>query len=83
MLFLLLGLLFLALKYLEIGFMANIGWWWAALPFGLAFFYWEVLAPYLGISKKRAARQMEARKQARIDKLREANHPHLRKGRRR
>lgn len=80
--FLLLGLLFIALKYLEVGFVAGVTWWWVLVPLGLAFVYWEIVDPYFGISKKRASRDMEERKQARIDKLREANHPHLRKGKR-
>ncbi len=81
--FLVAGVLFLALKYLEVGWLAGVTWWWVLLPLGLAFFYWELVDPYWGISKKRAVRQMEERKQARIDKQREALYPHLRKGRRR
>lgn len=81
--FLLLGLLFMALKYLEAGVVAGVTWWWVMLPLGLAFVYWEVVDPFFGISKKRAARETEARKQARIDRHREAIYPHMRKGRRR
>lgn len=80
MVFMLLGLLLLALKYFEIGFVAGWSWWWVLLPFALAFVYWEVVDPYFGISKKRASRQIDERRKARIQKLREANHPHLRKG---
>jgi small Trp-rich protein len=80
MFFLVVGLILGALKYFEVGFLANIGWPWLLIPFGIAFFYWEVIDPYFGISKKRASRQIDERKAARIQKLREANHPHLRKG---
>lgn len=79
MFFLLLGLLFIALKYLEVGLFAGVSWLWLLLPLGLAFMYWEVLDPFFHISKKREMRKMEERKAARVQKLKEANHPHLRK----
>jgi small Trp-rich protein len=80
--FLVLGLLFMALKYLEVGFIAGVTWWWVLAPLGVAFVYWELVDPFFGISKKRAVRQMDERKQARINKQREALYPHLRKGKR-
>ncbi len=81
MFFMLLGVLLAALKYFEVGFVAGWSWWWVLAPFAVAFVYWEVIDPYFGITKKRAALAIDEGKKARIQKLREANHPHLRKSR--
>jgi small Trp-rich protein len=71
MLFLGLGIILLALKYLEIGSVAAWDWWVVLAPFGLAFVWWT-LADYFGVSKRRAVKRDEARKQKRIEKSRAA-----------
>ena len=71
MLFLGLGIVLLALKYLEIGPVATWAWWVVLAPFGLAMAWWA-WADWSGYTKKKAIQKENARKQARIDKSREA-----------
>ena len=66
-----LGIILLALKYLEIGPVATWEWWVVLAPFGLATLWWW-WADYSGYTKKKAVEKENARKQARIDKSREA-----------
>ena len=69
MLFLGLGIILLALKYLEIGPVAAWDWWVVLAPFGLAVAWW-FWADWSGYTKKKAVQKEEARKKARIDKSR-------------
>ena len=69
MYFLLLGLLALALKYLEIGPVATLSWWLVLLPFALAVVWWA-WADASGYSKRKEVEKMDDRKQKRIDKQR-------------
>jgi small Trp-rich protein len=69
MLFLGIGLVLLAMKYLEIGVVATWDWWWVLSPFGLAFLWWT-WADWSGYTKRKAVERENARKQARIDKQR-------------
>ncbi len=71
MLFLGLGIILLALKYLEIGAVAGWDWWVVLSPFGLAVAWWAY-ADWSGYTKKKAVEKENARKQARIDKSRES-----------
>jgi small Trp-rich protein len=71
MLFLGIGIVMLALKYLEIGPVAAWSWWVVLAPFGLAVVWW-MWADASGYTKKKAMDRENARKQARIDKNREA-----------
>jgi small Trp-rich protein len=71
MLFLGLGILLLALKYLEIGMVADWSWWAVLAPFGLAVVWWT-WADWSGYTKRRAMDRENKRKQARIDKSRQA-----------
>lgn len=66
-----LGLVLLAMKYLEIGPVAVWDWWLVLMPFGLAVAWWA-WADSSGYTKKRAMERENARRQARIDKNREA-----------
>ena len=65
-----LGLVLLAMKYLEIGFVAAWSWWLVLTPFGLAVLWW-FWADSSGYTKRRAMERENARKKARIDKNRE------------
>ena len=65
-----LGIVLLALKYLEIGPVATWEWWWVLAPFGLAAAWWA-WADYSGYTKKAAVKKENERRQARIDKNRE------------
>lgn len=66
-----LGLILLALKYLEIGPVAAWAWWWVLSPFALAVLWW-VWADWSGYTKRKVVERENARKQARIDKSRES-----------
>jgi small Trp-rich protein len=71
MLFLGLGIVLLALKYLEMTAVATWPWWVVLSPFGLAFAWWS-WADWSGYTKKKAVQREDQRRQARIDKSREA-----------
>lgn len=66
-----LGLVFLTLKYFEIGPVAAWDWWVVLAPFGLAVLWWA-WADGSGYTKRKAMAREAARQQARIDKNREA-----------
>ncbi|WP_332815466.1 TIGR04438 family Trp-rich protein [Ramlibacter sp.] len=70
MLFLGLGIVLLALKYLAIGPVAEWPWWAVLAPFGLAAAWWT-WADWSGYTKKKAVQRENARRQARIDRSRE------------
>jgi small Trp-rich protein len=71
MYFLMIGVLGLALKYLEIGPVANWSWWVVLSPFALAAAWWA-WADASGYTKRKEVGKMENRKQKRIDKQRAA-----------
>ena len=66
-----LGIVLLALKYLEIGTVATWEWWQVLIPFGLAVLWWG-WADWSGYTKRRAMERFDKVKQARIDKNRTA-----------
>ena len=65
-----LGVVLLALKYLEIGPVAAWEWWWVLSPFAAAVAWWA-WADWSGYTKKKVMEKEDARRQARIDKSRE------------
>ncbi|WP_048440024.1 TIGR04438 family Trp-rich protein [Caenimonas sp. SL110] len=67
MLFLGLGILLLAMKYLEIGPVAGLDWMWVLSPFALAVAWWA-WADWSGYTKKKAVQREDEKKQNRIDK---------------
>ena len=71
MLLLGLGLVLLALKYLEIGAVATWSWWVVLSPFALAVVWWT-WADMTGYTKRKAMERESIRRQARIDKNRDA-----------
>ncbi len=71
MYFLLIGIVALALKYLEMGPVAAWSWWVVLLPFALAVAWWA-WADASGYTKQKEIDKMARRKQDRIDKQREA-----------
>jgi small Trp-rich protein len=71
MYFLGLGVVLLAMKYLEMGPVAAWPWWWVLSPFALAVVWWT-WADWSGYTKRKAVEKENARKQARIDKNKEA-----------
>ena len=66
-----LGIVLLALKYLEISTVATWPWWLVLMPFGLAVVWWA-WADWSGYTKKKAMEKEDARKQARIEKSRQS-----------
>jgi small Trp-rich protein len=75
------GLLLLALKYLEIGPVATWDWWFVLSPFVLAVLWWW-WADWSGYTKRKAVERERDKKQARIDKNKEALGMQARKRRR-
>jgi small Trp-rich protein len=71
MYFLGIGLLLLAMKYLEVDPVAAWSWWLVFTPFGLAVAWWS-WADATGYTKRKAMEREDARKQERIDKNRKA-----------
>jgi small Trp-rich protein len=70
MLFLGLGILFLAMKFLAFGPVAEWPWWVVLSPFAAAVAWWS-WADWSGYTKRKAVEKENARRQARIDKSRE------------
>lgn len=66
---LILGLVLLAMKYLELGPVASWSWVWVLAPFGLAVLWWA-WADWSGYTKKKAMARDDARRQRRIDESR-------------
>ncbi|MBS3912584.1 MAG: TIGR04438 family Trp-rich protein [Hydrogenophaga sp.] len=71
MFFLLTGLGLMLLKYFEIGFVAELSWWWVLSPFAMAVAWWA-WADTTGYTKRKAMERMDQKKQHRIDRQREA-----------
>ena len=67
MYFLGLGLVLLALKYLELGPVAGWDWWVVLLPFGLAMAWWA-WADSSGYTKRKAMQRDNARRDDRIER---------------
>ncbi len=71
MYFLGLGVIFLAMKYWEIGPVAAWDWWVVLAPFGLAVVWWA-WADSSGYTKRKAMERENARRQDRIDRSKDA-----------
>ena len=71
MYFLGLGLILLAMKYFEMGPVANWSWWLVLTPFALAVAWWA-WADGSGYTKRKAMEREDDRRKARIDKNKEA-----------
>ena len=66
-----LGIILLAMKYLEIGPVATWSWMIVLTPFALAVAWWT-WADWSGYTKRKAVERENAKKQARIDKSRQS-----------
>ncbi|MBE7940044.1 MULTISPECIES: TIGR04438 family Trp-rich protein [Ramlibacter] len=62
-----LGVILLAMKYLEFGPVAGWAWWMVLAPFGAAVAWWA-WADWSGYTKRKAVERENVKKQARIDK---------------
>ena len=68
---LMIALLLTALKFLEVGPIAQWSWWWLLLPYGLTVAWWS-FADSFGYSKRRAGERDEARRLKRIERQKNA-----------
>jgi small Trp-rich protein len=71
MYFLMLGVILLTMKFMEIDPVATWSWITVLAPFGLAMAWWA-WADNSGYTKRKAMEKEQAKKQARIDKNKEA-----------
>ena len=71
MYFLGLGIVLLALKWIEFGPVASLSWWLVMAPFGLAIAWWS-WADASGYNKKKETEKMEQRRLDRIKRNRDA-----------
>ena len=65
-----LGIILLAMKYLEFGPVATWSWYVVLAPFALATVWWT-WADWSGYTKKKAVQKENEKRQARIDKSKE------------
>jgi small Trp-rich protein len=70
MYFLGIGIILLALKYLEMGPVAQWSWWLVLAPFALAVVWWA-WADASGYTKKKAMEKMDKRKADRLAETRD------------
>jgi small Trp-rich protein len=56
------------LKYLEVGIVANLSWWWIILLMAIAFIWFEFIERMLGLDKKKAFESMEKARAERVKK---------------
>ncbi len=68
---LLIALLLSLLKYLEVGPLAELSWWWLLVPYGITVAWWAY-ADASGLTKRRVVDQEEARRLKRIDRQKQA-----------
>jgi small Trp-rich protein len=68
---LLIALVLTLLKYLEVGPLAELSWWWLLVPYGLTAAWWSY-ADASGLTQRRAVDQEEARRLKRIDRQKQA-----------
>jgi small Trp-rich protein len=57
-----------ALKYFEIWKFADLSWWWIAAVMGVAFVWFEIVEPILGLDKRKAHNEDERRRKERVKK---------------
>ena len=66
---LMLGLLGVALKYFEVGFVATLSWWTVLIPFALAIAWWA-WADASGYTKRKVVERENRRRDDRIERQR-------------
>ena len=71
MYFLIAGVGLMLLKYFEIGFVAELSWWWVLSPFAMAVAWWA-WADSTGYTKRKEMEKMDQKKQDRIERQRQA-----------
>lgn len=79
---LIIGIVMLTMKYMEIPPVSDWSWWIVFIPFALAVAWWS-WADWSGYTKRKVVERENSRKQARIDKQKEALGMPTSKGKRR
>ena len=75
-----LGIILIAMKYLEFGPVAAWSWWWVLSPLAAAVAWWS-WADSSGYTKRRAMEREEERRQDRIDRQKTASGTNFKKKR--
>jgi small Trp-rich protein len=57
-----------ALKYFEVWKFAELSWWWIVAVMGVAFAWFEIIEPMLGLDKRKAHNVDEQRRKDRVKK---------------
>ena len=61
------GVISVALKYFEVGPVAELDWWWVLAPLGLAFLWFEYFEKMFGLDKRKVdAAQWEKSRKERV-----------------
>ena len=68
---LLIALLLTVLRFLEVGPLAGLSWWWLLVPYGLTVAWWS-FADATGLTQRRVVDQEEARRLKRIERNKQA-----------
>jgi small Trp-rich protein len=66
---LILGFIFVLLKFMDINPVAGWSWWLVLSPFFLILFWWEVIERIFKLREKREAAKLVQEKKERIDRL--------------
>jgi small Trp-rich protein len=61
------ALVLTVLRYLQLGPLAALSWWWIVAMYALVFLWFEVAEKWLGLKKRQARNDMEAMRRARIE----------------
>lgn len=77
-----LGLIFLLLKYAEVGPVAAWPWWWVLAPFALAVAWWA-WADSSGYTKRKAMAREDKRRDGRRERTKNALDANFQKSRKR
>ncbi|MET1114884.1 MAG: TIGR04438 family Trp-rich protein [Comamonas sp.] len=71
---LLIALLLTLLKFLEVGPLGAVSWWWLLVPYAVTAAWWG-FADVSGRTTRRAAQRDEARRLSRIERRKQALNP--------
>lgn len=75
---LLIALLLTVLRFLEVGPLGALSWWWLLVPYAITVAWWS-FADATGLTKRRAAERDESRRQGRIERQKQALAPRRRR----
>ncbi|MCD2513949.1 TIGR04438 family Trp-rich protein [Comamonas endophytica] len=75
---LLIALVLTLLRFLEVGPLAAVSWWWLLVPYGITVAWWS-FSDATGLTKRRAAERDEARRQSRIERQKQVLSPRKRR----